>query len=113
MRALANAKRPMRRRRDRLIQYGHVQTIVAPAVLPVLGSFLRTLRRRSAERRALLRARQGKPMSQLSAPSDAALIEIYRRAHLASIHCERTDREIMAGRLRMPFHSPRGQEVLS
>lgn len=39
--------------------------------------------------------------------------QIYRRAHLAKIHCERTEKEILSGALRMPFHSPRGQEVLT
>ena len=40
------------------------------------------------------------------------LVEIYKRAHLASSHSDRVVAEVTKGKVRMPFHSPRGQEIV-
>ena len=40
------------------------------------------------------------------------LVEIYKRAHLATAHSERVVGEVTKGKVRMPFHSPRGQEIV-
>ena len=51
-------------------------------------------------------------MNDSIAQNTDLLTDIYKRAHLAAMHSERTVREIKSGRIRMPFHSPRGQEII-
>lgn len=51
-------------------------------------------------------------MSETAIPNGADLVGIYQRAHLAMIHSDRVVKEIMKGKVRMPFHSPRGQEII-
>jgi TPP-dependent pyruvate/acetoin dehydrogenase alpha subunit len=45
-------------------------------------------------------------------PDSATLVEIYRRAHLIQNNDERFRSLIKAGKLVMPYYSPRGQEII-
>lgn len=51
-------------------------------------------------------------MNEAATASADTLTDIYRRAHLAMIHSMRAELEIKTGKVRMPFHSPRGQEII-
>ena len=46
------------------------------------------------------------------APDGPTLLEIYRRAALIKANDERSRKVIMAGKLVMPYYSPRGQEII-
>jgi len=45
-------------------------------------------------------------------PDDATLLEIFRKAALIKLNDERIIKQMMAGKLVMPYYSPRGQEII-
>ena len=51
-------------------------------------------------------------MSNYPKPDAATLLEIYKRATLIKQNDERVIKQMMAGRLVMPYYSPRGQEII-
>ncbi|WIA55269.1 thiamine pyrophosphate-dependent dehydrogenase E1 component subunit alpha [Sphingobium sp. WTD-1] len=51
-------------------------------------------------------------MSNYPKPDAATLLEIYRKAALIKQNDERVIKQMMAGKLVMPYYSPRGQEII-
>lgn len=51
-------------------------------------------------------------MSNYPKPDGATLLEIYRKASLIKQNDERIIKQMMAGKLVMPYYSPRGQEII-
>lgn len=51
-------------------------------------------------------------MSNYPKPDDKTLLEIYRKASLIKQNDERIIKVMKAGRLVMPYYSPRGQEII-
>jgi pyruvate dehydrogenase E1 component alpha subunit len=45
-------------------------------------------------------------------PDNATLLEIFRKASLIKLNDERIIKQMMAGKLVMPYYSPRGQEII-
>jgi len=45
-------------------------------------------------------------------PDNATLLEIFRKAALIKLNDERIIKQMMAGKLVMPYYSPRGQEII-
>jgi TPP-dependent pyruvate/acetoin dehydrogenase alpha subunit len=51
-------------------------------------------------------------MSNYPKPDAATLLEIYKKATLIKQNDERVIKQMMAGKLVMPYYSPRGQEII-
>lgn len=51
-------------------------------------------------------------MSNYPKPDAATLLEIYKKAALIKLNDERVIKQMMAGKLVMPYYSPRGQEII-
>jgi len=51
-------------------------------------------------------------MSNYPRPDAATLLEIYKKATLIKQNDERIIKQMMAGKLVMPYYSPRGQEII-
>ncbi|WP_340316816.1 thiamine pyrophosphate-dependent dehydrogenase E1 component subunit alpha [Rhizorhabdus argentea] len=51
-------------------------------------------------------------MSNYPKPDAATLLEIYKKAVLIKLNDERIIKQMMAGKLVMPYYSPRGQEII-
>jgi pyruvate dehydrogenase E1 component alpha subunit len=51
-------------------------------------------------------------MSNYPKPDAATLLEIYKKAALIKQNDERVIKQMMAGKLVMPYYSPRGQEII-
>lgn len=51
-------------------------------------------------------------MSNYPKPDAATLLEIYKKAALIKLNDERIIKQMMAGKLVMPYYSPRGQEII-
>jgi acetoin:2,6-dichlorophenolindophenol oxidoreductase subunit alpha len=51
-------------------------------------------------------------MSNYPKPDAATLLEIYKKATLIKQNDERIIKQMMAGKLVMPYYSPRGQEII-
>jgi acetoin:2,6-dichlorophenolindophenol oxidoreductase subunit alpha len=51
-------------------------------------------------------------MSNYPRPDNATLLEIYKKATLIKQNDERIIKQMMAGKLIMPYYSPRGQEII-
>ncbi|MEO0030462.1 MAG: hypothetical protein RIS94_220 [Pseudomonadota bacterium] len=51
-------------------------------------------------------------MSNYPKPDAATLLEIYKKAALIKQNDERIIKQMMAGKLVMPYYSPRGQEII-
>ena len=51
-------------------------------------------------------------MSNYPKPDATTLLEIYRKAALIKLNDERIIKQMMAGKLVMPYYSPRGQEII-
>ena len=51
-------------------------------------------------------------MSNYPKPDAATLLEIYKKAALIKLNDERIIKQMMAGKLVMPYYSPRGQELI-
>eukprot|EP00456_Euglypha_rotunda_P055665 TRINITY_DN45383_c0_g2_i1.p1 TRINITY_DN45383_c0_g2~~TRINITY_DN45383_c0_g2_i1.p1 ORF type:complete len:328 (-),score=107.90 TRINITY_DN45383_c0_g2_i1:442-1425(-) len=51
-------------------------------------------------------------MSNYPKPDPATLLEIYKKAALIKLNDERIIKQMMAGKLVMPYYSPRGQEII-
>jgi len=45
-------------------------------------------------------------------PDNATLLEIFRKASLIKLNDERIIKQMMSGKLVMPYYSPRGQEII-
>ena len=51
-------------------------------------------------------------MSNYPKPDASTLLEIYKKAALIKLNDERIIKQMMAGKLVMPYYSPRGQEII-
>ena len=51
-------------------------------------------------------------MSNYPKPDADTLLEIYRKAALIKLNDERIIKQMMAGKLVIPYYSPRGQEII-
>ncbi|MDB5702358.1 MAG: pyruvate dehydrogenase [Sphingomonadales bacterium] len=51
-------------------------------------------------------------MSNYPKPDSATLLKIYEKAALIKLNDERIIKQMMAGKLVMPYYSPRGQEII-
>lgn len=51
-------------------------------------------------------------MTTLSKPDNKTLLDIYRRAVLIKLNDEQMIKTMKAGKLMMPYYSPRGQEII-